>query len=186
MIITSAVIPLPVENVDTDQIIPARFLLGVTKVGFGDNLFADQKADSAFVMNQPEMAGRQILVAGHNFGCGSSREHAAWAVDQAGIKVIISSLFSDIFKSNAFKNGLLPITVSPAELAQLFAELAADPAAELTVDIAAETLTFPSGYQHTFQLEPFRKKQLLAEQGDMEYLLSKEAEIAVYEIKMNK
>ena len=183
MPIISSAIPLPTENIDTDQIIPARFLLGVTKAGFGEQLFADQKKAPDFIFNQPQMTNRQILVAGHNFGCGSSREHAAWALDQAGIKVIISSLFSDIFKSNVFKNGLLPITVSPTELAQLFAVLTAQSELKVEIDLAGQRV-HAGELQFSFEIDAFRKKCLLAEEGDLEFMLHRLPYIDAFEERM--
>ncbi|MFN4284945.1 MAG: 3-isopropylmalate dehydratase small subunit [Lacibacter sp.] len=184
--LTSRFVPLPVENVDTDQIIPARFLKATTREGFGKNLFRDWRYENddeakpkvGFVLNQPQYSG-QILVAGKNFGCGSSREHAAWAIADYGFRVVVSSFFADIFKNNALNNGLLPVTVSEAFLQQLFA-LPHD--ATLTVDLPQQTIRIDAtGAVETFEINPYKKTCLLNGYDDMDYLLSIRNEIEAYE-----
>lgn len=185
--LTSTYIPLPIENVDTDQIIPARFLKATDKNGFGDNLFADwrynkdgsPKAD--FVLNNSTYKG-EILVAGKNFGSGSSREHAAWAVAGYGFKVVVSSFFADIFKNNALNNGVLPVVVSPEFLAKLFADVTADPQATITVDLQNQTVTNNKSQQsESFEINPYKKECLLNGLDDIDYLLSKKDLIEQYE-----
>ena len=165
--LTSTVVPLPIENVDTDQIIPARFLKATDKNGFGDNLFADwrynkdgsPKAD--FVLNNPSFKG-SILVAGKNFGSGSSREHAAWAIDGYGFKVVVSSFFADIFKNNALNNGVLPVVVSPEFLADIFSDVSSNPATTLTVDLENQLITNnATGKTESFEINPYKKECLL-------------------------
>ena len=189
--LTSTVVPLPIENVDTDQIIPARFLKATDKNGFGDNLFADwrynkdgsPKAD--FVLNSPLYAGSSILVAGKNFGSGSSREHAAWAIAGYGFKVIVSSFFADIFKNNALNNGILPVVVSPDFLSEIFAAVNADPKATLTVDLENQTITNNvTGLSETFEINSYKKECLLNGLDDIDYLLSKKNLIERYEQSM--
>jgi len=189
--LTSTVVPLPIENVDTDQIIPARFLKATDKNGFGDNLFADwrynkdgsPKAD--FVLNNPLYAGSSILVAGKNFGSGSSREHAAWAIAGYGFKVIVSSFFADIFKNNALNNGILPVVVSPDFLSEIFAAVNADPKATLTVDLENQTITNNvTGLSETFEINSYKKECLLNGLDDIDYLLSKKNLIEKYEQSM--
>ena len=184
--ITSRFIPLCIENVDTDQIIPARFLKATTKDGFGKNLFRDwryenddeaqPKAD--FVLNQKQYAG-EILVAAKNFGCGSSREHAAWSIQDYGFKVVVSSFFADIFKNNALNNGLLPVTVTDAFLQQIFAVGAND---TLTVDLEKQTITIDAtGATQKFEINSYKKTCLLNGYDDIDYLLSMKTEIEAYE-----
>ncbi|MBN1287030.1 MAG: 3-isopropylmalate dehydratase small subunit [Anaerolineae bacterium] len=186
---TSRLVPLPVENVDTDQIIPARFLKTVDKAGLGDNLFADWRYDAGgnpkpgFVLNEPVYRGAQILLAGNNFGCGSSREHAPWALAGYGFKAVISTHFADIFRNNALKNGLLPIVVDEATHRQLFSLVDEDPATAVTVDLAAQTLTLPDGRAVEFPIDPFAKHCLLVGVDQLGYILSLESEIAAYEAK---
>jgi 3-isopropylmalate/(R)-2-methylmalate dehydratase small subunit len=185
--IASTFVPLPIENVDTDQIIPARFLKATTRVGFGDNLFRDwrynnddtaqPKAD--FVLNQPQYKG-DILVAGKNFGCGSSREHAAWAIAGYGFKAVVSSFFADIFKNNALNNGLLPVTVSEGFLAQLFA-LPTD--ATLTIDLAQQRITIDAtGQSENFAINTYKKTCLINGFDDIDYLLDNRAAIETFEM----
>jgi 3-isopropylmalate/(R)-2-methylmalate dehydratase small subunit len=184
--ITSRFIPLRIENVDTDQIIPARFLKATTKDGFGKNLFRDwryendneaqPKAD--FVLNQKQYAG-EILVAAKNFGCGSSREHAAWSIQDYGFKVVVSSFFADIFKNNALNNGVLPVTVTDAFLQQIFAVGAKD---TLTVDLEKQTITInATGATEKFDINSYKKTCLLNGYDDIDYLLSMKTEIEAYE-----
>ncbi|UOQ77918.1 3-isopropylmalate dehydratase small subunit [Hymenobacter sp. 5516J-16] len=184
----SGVVPLPIENVDTDQIIPARFLKATTREGFGQNLFADwrytpdgqPKAD--FVLNDARYQGHQILLAGKNFGCGSSREHAAWALADARFRVVISSYFADIFRGNALNTGLLPLQVSDEVLQKLFEVVAQDPQATLTVDLRAQTLTVPGWTEAVhFELDPYKKQCLLNGYDDIDFLISQEAAITAYE-----
>jgi len=185
--LTSTVVPLPIENVDTDQIIPARFLKATDKNGFGDNLFADwrynkdgsPKAD--FVLNNPTFSGT-ILVAGKNFGSGSSREHAAWAIDGYGFKVVVSSFFADIFQNNALNNGVLPVVVSAEFLAEVFASVIADPKATLTIDLLHQTITSnATGKSETFAINAYKKECLVNGLDDIDYLLSKKPLIEAYE-----
>lgn len=184
---TSRVVPLPAENIDTDQIIPARFLKTTDKAGLGDNLFCDWRYDAAgqpkpdFVLNRPEMKGRAVLLAGDNFGCGSSREHAPWALTGYGFKAVISTSFADIFQNNSLKNGLLPVTVAPETHQKLFELLAADPAATVTVDLQAQTLTLPDGAAVQFPIDAFSRICLLQGVDELGYLLGHEGKIAAYE-----
>ena len=186
--LTSRVVALPVNDIDTDQIIPARFLKATDKKGMGDNLFADWRynADGSpkaeFVLNRPEAAGRQILLAGDNFGCGSSREHAPWALTGFGFQAVISTSFADIFRSNALKNGLLPIIVDAQTHQKLLALVAANPDAELTIDLAAQTLSFPGG-SVAFPIDPFNKTCLLNGVDELGYILGFEPEIAAFEVR---
>jgi len=186
--ITSKFIPLRIENVDTDQIIPARFLKATTKDGFGKNLFRDwryenddeTKPKADFVLNQVQYSGA-ILVAAKNFGCGSSREHAAWSILDYGFKVVVSSFFADIFKNNALNNGVLPVTVSDAFLQQIFAQGSND---TLSVDLAAQTITIDAtGASETFEINAYKKTCLLNGYDDIDYLLSMREEIAAFEAK---
>ncbi|HEX2765330.1 MAG TPA: 3-isopropylmalate dehydratase small subunit [Candidatus Limnocylindria bacterium] len=185
--VTSAVVPLPRNDVDTDQIIPARFLKTVNRAGLGDQLFndwrylADGTPNPEFVLNQPPMAGRAILLAGDNFGCGSSREHAPWALMAWGIRAVISSSFADIFRNNALKNGLLPIVVAPDVLSRLFALVQAAPDAELTVDLEAQELRLPDGSTIGFEVDAFARRMILDGTDELGYLLSLEDRIAAYE-----
>src|SRR6187549_3149654 len=170
-------VPLPMENVDTDQIIPARFLKATTRDGFGKNLFRDwryENNDEAqpkkdFVLNQPQYSG-EILVAGKNFGCGSSREHAAWALQDYGFKAVVSSFFADIFKNNALNNGVLPVKVSDEFLAEIFA---LGNEATISIDVAAQTITIDAtGAQETFDINTYKKTCLLNGYDDIDYLIS--------------
>ncbi len=185
--IVSTYVPLPNENVDTDQIIPARFLKATTKEGFGDNLFADwrynkdgsPKAD--FVLNNPTYSG-QILVAGKNFGSGSSREHAAWAVGGYGFRVVVSSFFADIFKNNALNNGVLPVVVSPEFLEELFKTVNKDAKALLTVDLVNQIITNNETQKtEAFEINPYKKECLLKGLDDIDYLLSNKKIIEEFE-----
>jgi 3-isopropylmalate/(R)-2-methylmalate dehydratase small subunit len=185
--LTSSVVPLPIENIDTDQIIPARFLKATTREGFGDNLFRDWRFDSDnqpkanFVLNDPKFSG-QILVAGKNFGCGSSREHAAWAIDDYGFKVVVSSFFADIFKGNALNNGVLPITVSEEFLEKIFAQVFIDANAQLVVDLEAETLTIAATSESfQFEINPYKKSCLINGYDDIDFILSHTDEIKSFE-----
>jgi 3-isopropylmalate/(R)-2-methylmalate dehydratase small subunit len=185
--LTSSYVPLPIENVDTDQIIPARFLKATDKEGFGDNLFADwrynkdgsPKAD--FVLNNPTYSG-QILVAGKNFGSGSSREHAAWAIAGYGFRAVVSSFFADIFRNNALNNGVLPVIVTPEFLAEILAAVNADPKVTLTIDLERQTITNnANGKCENFDINPYKKECLLKGLDDIDYLLSKKEMTEKYE-----
>jgi 3-isopropylmalate/(R)-2-methylmalate dehydratase small subunit len=185
---TSKVIPLPAENVDTDQIVPARFLKVTDKAGLGEALFRDWRyeADGSlkeprFVLDEPEMAGRRILIAGDNFGCGSSREHAPWALVAWGVQAVITTSCADIFQGNALKNGLLPIIVDPERLAQLFELVQRDPSVELTVDLESQVVHLPCDEDLPFNVDPFSKLMLLRGTDEMGYLLAKTAEIDAWE-----
>lgn len=185
--LTSRVAVLPVNDVDTDQIIPARFLKTTDKAGLGANLFADWRynADGApkadFVLNRPQAQGAAILLAGDNFGCGSSREHAPWALTGFGFRAVISTSFADIFRNNALKNGLLPIVVDAATHRNLFDLLEEVPDAELSIDLAAQTVTLPTGQAVTFPIDGFSKACLLNGVDELGYLLNFEKEITAYE-----
>ena len=189
--IKSRFIPLRMENVDTDQIIPARFLKATTKEGFGKNLFRDwryenddeSKPKTDFVLNQKQFSG-EILVAAKNFGCGSSREHAAWSIQDYGFKVVVSSFFADIFKNNALNNGVLPVTVSDAFLQAIFAE-GAD--STLSIDLEKQTITIDStGASESFEINAYKKTCLLNGYDDIDYLLSMKEEIEQFELNHNK
>lgn len=182
-------VPLEVENVDTDQIIPARFLKATDKAGFAENLFRDWKFDkqgqevSDFVLNDKKYKG-SILLAGDNFGCGSSREHAAWALSAYGFKVVVSSYFADIFKGNALNNGLLPVQVSPAFLEDLFRAVTRDPSEELVVDLENQEIRLHrTGEAEHFDIDPYKKTCLLNGYDDIDYLLSKLDVIKKFEQK---
>ena len=190
--LTSTCIPLPTENVDTDQIIPARFLKATTREGFGDNLFRDWRYDKegnpipGFVLNDPTYSGT-ILVAGKNFGSGSSREHAAWAVAGYGFKVVVSSFFADIFKNNALNNCLLPVVVSENFLSDLFGAIASDPQTTVTVDLEKQTITNNyNGSQESFEINPYKKDCLLNGYDDIDYLLSRKDRIEAWEKSQNR
>jgi 3-isopropylmalate/(R)-2-methylmalate dehydratase small subunit len=183
--LSSRTVLLPAANIDTDQIIPARFLTTTGRTGFGARLFADWRYDAAgapradFALNRPEAQGCQILVAGRNFGCGSSREHAPWALVDFGIRAVVSTEIADIFTSNALKNGLLPVVVDEPTSAWLLA----NPGAHVTIDVATRTLTLPSGGSARFPLEPFAQHCLLQGVDELGYLLAREPEIAAYEVR---
>ena len=190
--LTDTAVPLEIENVDTDQIIPARFLKATDKAGFGENLFRDWRFDNndepnpEFVLNKPEYKG-SILVAGDNFGCGSSREHAAWAIKAYGFKVVVSSYFADIFKGNALNNGLLPVQVSPKFLDQLFIEITKDPAVEIKVDLEAQKISIPKGnIPESFEIDPYKKTCMLNGFDDIDFLVSKLDAIKEYEQKRSQ
>lgn len=185
--LTSRLVPLSMNDVDTDQIIPARFLKATDKLGMGDHLFADWRynADGSpkpdFVLNKPEHRGAQILLAGDNFGCGSSREHAPWALIGFGFRAVISTSFADIFRNNALKNGLLPIIVTSETHRDLFELLEEGPRAEVTIDLASQTVTLPVGNTVTFPIDGFSKSCLLNGVDELGYLLGFEEKIAAYE-----
>lgn len=186
-VITSSAVPLPMENIDTDQIIPARFLKATSREGFGDNLFRDWRFDSEgqpikdFVLNDPTYSG-SILVAGKNFGCGSSREHAAWAIHDYGFRVVVSSFFADIHKNNELNNFVLPVVVSEEFLAEMFDTIRDNPASEFKVDLQAQTITnLATGRSEDFDINPYKKHCLLKGLDDIEYLLSKRQDIEDWE-----
>lgn len=183
----STAVPLPIENVDTDQIIPARFLKATTRDGFGENLFRDWRYDKnnqprpEFVLNDPKFSGR-ILLAGKNFGSGSSREHAAWAIHDYGFKVVVSSFFADIFKNNALNNGLLPVQVSEAFLQTLIREVETDPETRITVDLDQQKIFLnKSGDHEEFEINAYKKECLLNGYDDIDYLLSLQDKIVEFE-----
>lgn len=187
--LTSTCVPLPMENVDTDQIIPARFLKATSRQGFGDNLFRDWRYDknnepiASFVLNDPTYSGL-ILVAGKNFGSGSSREHAAWAVGGYGFKVVISSFFADIFKNNALNNCVLPVVVSESFLANLFDSIKDNPKANVTVNLEEQSIiNNATAEQESFEINPYKKNCLLNGFDDIDFLLSKKEDIIVWENK---
>jgi 3-isopropylmalate/(R)-2-methylmalate dehydratase small subunit len=184
----SKVVPIDADNVDTDQIVPARYLKVTDKAGLADALFRDWRfeedgslKDPPFILDRPGMAGRSILLVGDNFGSGSSREHAPWALTSWGVRAILSTGFADIFRNNSLKDGLLPIVVTPEVHTRLRALLEREPDAELTVDLAEEGMLLPDGSTIDFEIDPFAKRMLLAGTDELGYLLSKEAEIAVWE-----
>jgi 3-isopropylmalate/(R)-2-methylmalate dehydratase small subunit len=185
--LTATAVPLRAENVDTDQIIPARYLTAVTKAGMGDGLFAawryrpDGAPNPQFVLNVPDYQGAEILIAGRNFGSGSSREHAVWALTEYGFRAVIAPGFADIFYNNALKNGLLPATLPEQQVAMLWDLVEEQPDTTITIDLAAQTVTLPDGQQVTFAIDPYRKFCLLQGVDDLGYLLSKEPAIAAYE-----
>jgi 3-isopropylmalate/(R)-2-methylmalate dehydratase small subunit len=185
---SSKIVAIDAENVDTDQIVPARYLKVTDKAGLADALFRDWRfeedgslKDPPFVLDQPGMAGRAILLVGDNFGSGSSREHAPWALTAWGVRAILSTGFADIFRNNSLKNGLLPIVVSPSVHERLRDLIARDPNAELTVDLAEEGVLLPDGTTIDFTIDPFAKRMLLAGTDELGYLLSKEPELAAWE-----
>jgi 3-isopropylmalate/(R)-2-methylmalate dehydratase small subunit len=187
-VFTSKVVPIPAENVDTDQIVPARYLKVTDKDGLAEALFRDWRfeedgslKDPPFVLDRPGMAGRRILLVGDNFGAGSSREHAPWALAAWGVRVILSTSYADIFKSNSLKNGVLPIVVDPATHARLFELIASDPDSELTVDLSEQGVLLPDGSTIDFDIDPFAKAMVLAGTDELGYLLSKEPELSTWE-----
>lgn len=185
MRIASKTVVFPVDNIDTDQIIPARFLKTISKAGLGDQLFYDWRYDASgapkpdFILNTEAAKGAEILVAGDNFGCGSSREHAPWALTQFGFKAVVSTSFADIFKGNALKNGLIPV-VAPAGV---HAKLIQSPGMTVTIDLAAQTLTMPDGTSTQFPIDAFAKHCLLEGVDELGYILKQDAAIAAYEAK---
>jgi len=187
-VFTSRVVPIPAENVDTDQIVPARYLKVTDKNGLAEALFRDWRFEEdgslkepRFVLDRPEMAGRKILLVGDNFGAGSSREHAPWALTAWGVRAILSTSFADIFRSNSLKNGVLPIVVDAATHARLFEMLADDPDSELTIDLAEQGVLLPDGTTLDFDIDPFAKRMILAGTDELGYLLSKDAELRAWE-----
>ncbi|MCB0557481.1 MAG: 3-isopropylmalate dehydratase small subunit [Lewinellaceae bacterium] len=185
----STAIPLPIEDVDTDQIIPARFLKATTREGFGDNLFRDWRYEAdgsprpGFILNNPIYQG-QILVAGRNFGCGSSREHAAWALYDFGFRVVVSSFFADIFRGNALNNGLLPVQVSEPFLQAVFSAIEANPATQFLVDLEAQRFTIQAtGQSAGFEIDPYKKTCMINGYDDIDFLLNLREEIEAFEQK---
>lgn len=189
--IQSRAIPLPVENIDTDQIIPARFLKSIDKKGFGENLFRDwcydvhtNEPNADFVLNNPKYSG-EILVAGNNFGCGSSREHAAWALTDYGFKVVISSFFADIFKGNALNNGLLPVKVSENFLQEILSGITENPDDEIKVDVESQTISFRNNSEY-FEIDSYKKICLMNGYDDIDFLISRKQAIQEFELKTQK
>lgn len=187
--IISTAVPINIENIDTDQIIPARFLKATSRDGFGKNLFRDwrytqddeQQPKKDFPLNNPTWSGK-VLVAGKNFGCGSSREHAAWAIKDYGFDVVVSSFFADIFRNNALNNFILPVQVTDAFLQRIFAALEKDPATVLDIDLPAQTITIAAtGEQESFDINPYKKTCLLNGYDDIDYLLSLREAIETFE-----
>ncbi|MDC6351413.1 3-isopropylmalate dehydratase small subunit [Zeaxanthinibacter sp. PT1] len=185
-VLTSSAVPLPIENVDTDQIIPARFLKATEREGFGDNLFRDWRyhPDNSpkehFVLNNPIYSGK-ILVGGKNFGSGSSREHAAWAVYDYGFRCVVSSFFADIFRNNCLNVGVLPVQVSAAFLQQIFEAIEKDPKAEIEVDLPEQSITIlPTGAKETFDINPYKKDNMLNGFDDIDFLLNLEDDITAF------
>lgn len=184
----SRVVPMAAENVDTDQIVPARYLKVTDKLGLAEALFRDWRfnedgslKDPPFILDRPGMTGRKILLVGDNFGAGSSREHAPWALASWGVRAILSTSYADIFRSNSLKNGVLPIVVDAATHARLFELLARDPDAELTVDLSEQGVLLPDGTTVDFDIDPFAKRMILAGTDELGYLLAKDAEISTWE-----
>jgi 3-isopropylmalate/(R)-2-methylmalate dehydratase small subunit len=186
---SSRMAPLAINNIDTDQIIPARFLKTTTKQGLDQQLFCDWRYDAQgnpnpdFILNQPRARGAQVLLAGDNFGCGSSREHAPWALTQFGFRAVVSTSFADIFNQNSLKNSLLPIVVPPDVEAELFAAVASDPDAVVKIDLANQTLTTPGGRKVEFPIDAFSKHCLLEGVDELGYILKHEPYIAAYEAR---
>jgi 3-isopropylmalate/(R)-2-methylmalate dehydratase small subunit len=185
--LTSHLIPLAEKDVDTDQIIPARFLTVIDKKGLGDHLFEDWRKlpdgsrNPEFVLNKPEVKGAQILLAGSNFGCGSSREHAPWALLDWGVRAVISTSYADIFRNNSLKNGLLPVIVDTDVHNELFGLVDRDPHTEVTIDLASQTVSLGNGQVASFPMDPFAKLSLLEGVDQLGYLLSMEEKISAYE-----
>ncbi|WP_185225981.1 3-isopropylmalate dehydratase small subunit [Chryseobacterium indologenes] len=191
IIIKSTAVPLPAENIDTDQIIPARFLKSIDRKGFGENLFRDWRfnihtgePNADFVLNNPKYSG-EILVAGNNFGCGSSREHAAWALTDYGFKVIISSYFADIFKGNALNNGLLPVKVSEGFLKEILEGITENPNNQIAIDVELQSISFKDTTE-TFELDSYKKICLLNGYDNIDFLISKKQAITEFELKTQK
>lgn len=185
--LTSTIVPIPNRNIDTDQIIPARFLKATTREGFGDNLFRDWRYDDEgkpkedFILNNPAVSGK-ILVAGKNFGCGSSREHAAWAIYDYGFKVVVSSFFADIFKNNALNNGLLPVQVTDPFLQTIFEMYEENPDLKLKIDLSEQTISIEgTDKQESFEINAYKKYCLSQGYDDIDYLLSQQEKIEAYE-----
>ncbi len=184
---TGQIVALPINDTDTDQIIPARYLKVTDKAGLGQALFSDWRynADGSpkpdFVLNQPEHQGSTVLIGGHNFGCGSSREHAPWALQGGGFKAVVSTYFADIFRNNSLKNGLLPVMVDEETHQQLISLAQEDPTTQVTIDLASQTLTLPDGRQVTFPIDGFSKECLLKGVDQLGYLMNLDDQISAYE-----
>ena len=191
-VLTSRVVPLAVDNVDTDQIIPARFLKVTDKAGLGQNLFCDWRylpdgsPNPEFILNQPKYQGAQILLAGDNFGCGSSREHAPWALTGFGFRAVISTSFADIFRNNSLKNGLLPVVVDQETHAMLLDIVQEAPQGEWVIDLHAQKVTMPTGGSFNFTVDPFARTCLLQGVDELGYIQSYGAQIAAYEARLGK
>ena len=188
--LTSTAVPLREENVDTDQIIPAKYLTAISKAGMGDGLFSSWRynldggsPNPNFVLNKPQFKGAQILIAGTNFGSGSSREHAVWALTEYGFRSVITPKFADIFYNNSLKNGLLPVALPEAVVNDLFARVEANPAFRITVDLPSQTVSLESGESFPFEIDPFRKLCLLDGVDDLGYIMNKDAAIGSFEAK---
>jgi 3-isopropylmalate/(R)-2-methylmalate dehydratase small subunit len=185
--LTSHVVVVPVDNIDTDQIIPARYLKATTKTGLGDGLFSnwrylpDGTANPEFALNRPESQGSAILLAGDNFGCGSSREHAPWALTAYGFRAVISTSFADIFRNNSLKNGLLPVILTPPDYQALVTALSANPRAELTIDLDEQAVVLPDGRVFGFPIDDFSKTCLINGVDELGYLINLEPDIARFE-----
>lgn len=191
VVIKSTAVPLPAENIDTDQIIPARFLKSIDRKGFGENLFRDWRfnihtgePNPDFVLNNPKFKG-EILVAGNNFGCGSSREHAAWSLTDYGFKVIVSSYFADIFKGNALNNGLLPVKVSEGFLKEILEGIHENPDSEIAIDVELQSISFKDTTE-TFEIDSYKKICLLNGYDDIDFLISRKQAITEFELKTQK
>lgn len=186
--LTATAAPLPMENIDTDQIIPARFLKATTREGFGDNLFrdwryeADNTPKADFVLNNPLYKNAQILIGGRNFGMGSSREHAAWAIHDYGFRVVISSFFADIFKNNALNTFVLPVQVSDSFLSEIFSRIEADPNTLITVDLENQQVVLDNGLSESFDINTYKKTCLINGYDDIDYLLSLHDEIKKFDV----
>ncbi len=187
--LTSQVVPLDQKDVDTDQIIPARFLKTISKEGLGEHLFEDWRkhpdgsAKPDFVLNRPDIQGAQILLAGSNFGCGSSREHAPWALMDWGFKAIISTSYADIFQNNSLKNGLLPVAIDESTHSELLDLLEGDPSLEITIDLGAQSITYGNGHRAEFDIDPFAKLSLMEGVDQLGYLLAMNEKITEFEAK---
>lgn len=188
--LTSTAVPLPIQDIDTDQIIPARFLKATDREGFGDNLFRDWRYDGqdqkvpGFVLNDSTYQG-EILVTGRNFGCGSSREHAAWAIADYGFRAVVSSFFADIFRNNALNNGLLPVQVSENFLQEILGTIQTDPTASLTVDLPSKTITLDAtGHSEQFEISGYKQECLMNGYDDIDYLLAMKGEIEAFEARV--
>ncbi|WP_126650665.1 3-isopropylmalate dehydratase small subunit [Chryseobacterium aureum] len=191
VVLKSRAVPLPAENIDTDQIIPARFLKSIDRKGFGENLFRDWRfnihtgePNPDFVLNNPKFSG-EILVAGNNFGCGSSREHAAWSLTDYGFKVIVSSYFADIFKGNALNNGLLPVKVSEEFLKEILEGINENPDNEIAIDVELQSISFKDTTE-TFEIDSYKKICLLNGYDDIDFLISRKQQITEFELKTQK
>ncbi len=187
MNLKSTIVPIPIDNIDTDQIIPARFLKATSRDGFGENLFRDWRYDKAgqpisgFVLNDATYSG-EVLVAGKNFGCGSSREHAAWSIADYGFKVVVSSFFADIFKSNALNNFILPVQVSDSFLKYIFDAVEKNPKLEVAVDLESQIFSIPAlGMSTNFEINPYKKECLLNGHDDIDYLIALKEEVKTFE-----